>query len=181
MLEECIIKFCSPTLAKLKVGNIFSLKQNDIDIDQEIRLLNVVLNPKGINVVCLKRNKSSFLIYVYRKTLLQLVLRQKEHKEFLTKFNYSGSLNILITHLSSRLKNTNEFPHEIGVFLGYPLEDIKSYIKNKGKNELFVGYWKVYSNIDFALLEFRKFSKCKKIYSDIYFDTKDIQKLTVRG
>ena len=35
------------------------------------------------------------------------------------------------------------FPHEIGVFLGYPVEDVEGYMQNDGKNFLLVGYWKM--------------------------------------
>ena len=54
--------------------------------------------------------------------------------------------------LGERIKQSGQcqFPHEIGVFLGYPLEDVKGFIENKGKNFLYSGYWKVYSDVERA-------------------------------
>jgi hypothetical protein len=52
-------------------------------------------------------------------------------------------------------------PHEIGIFLGYPLDDVKGFIKNKGKNYLINGYWKVYSDIPYAIQQFAKYNKAK--------------------
>ena len=49
-------------------------------------------------------------------------------------------------HLKYRLLKRTCFPHEIGVFLGYPLEDVKGFIDNKGKNCESCGVWKVYCN-----------------------------------
>ena len=38
------------------------------------------------------------------------------------------------------------FPHEMGVFLGYPLGDVKGFIEHHGKEYLCSGYWKVYQD-----------------------------------
>ena len=38
------------------------------------------------------------------------------------------------------------FPHEMGLILGYPIEDVIGFIENEGKNYLCNGYWKVYHN-----------------------------------
>lgn len=40
-----------------------------------------------------------------------------------------------------------DFPHEMGILLGYPVEDVEGFIINNGKNELYTGYWKVYDNL----------------------------------
>ena len=49
-----------------------------------------------------------------------------------------------IEKLKMRLNETTEFPHEIGLFLGYPVGDVVGFIKNKGKNFKCCGCWKVY-------------------------------------
>ena len=54
----------------------------------------------------------------------------------------------------------DDFPHEIGVFLGYDLDDIKSYID--GKKCIYVGYWKVYSRLNEKLQIFNKYTKCRE-------------------
>ena len=46
------------------------------------------------------------------------------------------------------------FPHEIGVILGYPLEDVKGYMENGGQKCLLNGYWKVYNNPEEAKRKF---------------------------
>ena len=52
-------------------------------------------------------------------------------------------------------------PHEIGVFLGYPLADVKAFIQNKGKNYLINGYWKVYSDVPGAEKLFHSYNQAK--------------------
>ena len=48
------------------------------------------------------------------------------------------------------LLRNQEFPHEMGLLLGYPVEDVKGFIRNGGENCLYIGYWKV--NLDFKKL-----------------------------
>jgi hypothetical protein len=43
-----------------------------------------------------------------------------------------------------------EFPHEIGIFLGYPPEDVTAFIENDGKNYACRTHWKVYHEPDAA-------------------------------
>ena len=73
------------------------------------------------------------------------------------KIDIDGALRTL----RARLKDAKSFPHEIGVFLGYPLADVLGFIENCGKNCLACGCWKVYSDLCFALQTFQRYDKCK--------------------
>lgn len=63
-------------------------------------------------------------------------------------------LTILIYKLLKRLSDrimmycggNIEFPHEIGAFLEYPVEDVRGFLENNGENFIYSGYWKVYHN-----------------------------------
>ena len=55
------------------------------------------------------------------------------------------------------VRRTNHFPHELGLLLGYPLDDVEGFIKNDGKNCLYTGYWKVYANVPAKRNLFRRF------------------------
>ena len=61
--------------------------------------------------------------------------------------------------LCARLSTGGDFPHEVGLFLGYPVEDVIGFIENKGKNCLCCGCWKCYSNACAAQKAFDKFRK----------------------
>ena len=65
-----------------------------------------------------------------------------------------------MSSLTKRLQIT-DFPHEIGIFLGYPLDDVEGFIKNKGQNFLLNGYWKVYSNKEEKEKIFKAYKKSK--------------------
>jgi hypothetical protein len=55
-----------------------------------------------------------------------------------------------------------EFPHEMGLLLGYPVEDVIGFVDNKGKDSLYTGYWKVYGNKDKKLRLFDSFESAKE-------------------
>ena len=76
----------------------------------------------------------------------------------------------------SRLQNDL---NEIGIFLGYPLADVKGFIENAGKNSKCSGCWKVYCNECEAIKTFKKFEKCKKVYQKLWLQGRSIAKLTV--
>lgn len=61
-----------------------------------------------------------------------------------------------------------EFPHEIGIFLGYPLGDVIGFIKNAGHNCKCTGCWKVYCNECEAVRTFAKYKKCKDVYMRLW-------------
>ena len=60
------------------------------------------------------------------------------------------------------MNNDECFPHEMGVLLGYPIEDVKGFIDNAGKNFLYSGYWKVYANVSEKVHIFNLFDNARK-------------------
>jgi hypothetical protein len=75
-----------------------------------------------------------------------------------------------------------KFPHEIGVFLGYPLQDVKGFIENNGRNSKYTGLWKVYGDKAASIRMFEKYRKCFSVYSDLWRSgRRDIFQLTVAG
>ncbi len=54
------------------------------------------------------------------------------------------------------------FPHEMGLFLGYPPEDVQGFMADKGKNSLCTGYWKVYQNVQEKLGLFQKYDLARE-------------------
>ena len=69
------------------------------------------------------------------------------------------------------------FPHEVGVFLGYPLCDIQGFIKSQGDAYLFSGYWKIYDNLNQTLLKFADFDRAKEEAVDEWFAGKKLYEI----
>ncbi|KXO16190.1 DUF3793 family protein [Peptoniphilus sp. GNH] len=167
-MEDYLIACCAPTLAGKKVGNIFSMKKDGLNYP-DLDYWNEKLNPYNIKVRLLKDGISMYLVYVYREMLLDELLKREDIKSFLHNYGYRCTkTEEMIENLTSRLEDYKEFPHEIGVFLGYPLSDVLGFIKNKGKCYKTCGLWKVYGDKVESERMFSEFNHCKYCFKKLY-------------
>ena len=181
MSEESIIRHCSPTLAGLKTGNLFSYHYPDRDsMSQAIREWNRKLRGKGIRVIPLRYSEGNALIYMYRPSMLRKDMDNRDVCNFLKKCGYSAeNCEICIVRLVQRLAEGGDFPHEIGLFLGYPPEDVDGFINNKAGGFKCVGCWKVYGDREKAEKTFSRYRKCSEAYYDQWSKGKSIERLAV--
>ena len=77
-------------------------------------------------------------------------------------YNIDSSLDEMIARLKERFFHKTEFPHEIGLFLGYPIEDVKGFRKFGGSGCKMCGYWKVYDDVEQARRIFDSYDKCRE-------------------
>lgn len=181
MFEEILIRHCSPTLAGLKTGSIFVFRYESTDrLFSLLREYNARLSPKGIRMVLLRKRDTSALIYVYRPKRLTEDLKNREAASILADSGYlhPDPASCLI-ELKQRLNESDGFPHEIGLFLGYPPEDVRGFIQNKGKCSKCCGCWKVYGDVEKSKQCFARFRKCRKIYYLQWSMGKSVEHLTV--
>lgn len=115
-----------------------------------------------LNSFIVNEDADRLLIYFYSKKLLKNMLDNTSVRAFLRNFGYpnSAEINDILEFIKYRFKGG--LPHEIGLFLGIPLEDVEGFITNKGENYLYCGYWKVYSNIDYCMKIFELYSNLRK-------------------
>ncbi len=180
--EKVLIEQCSLTLSSLKTASLFTVKINNIDkVNTDIANWNNKFYDKGVKLVVLRVGTNSALIYLFREDMLKEDLGNENAKNILLRYGYNN-LNVenSIKKLSQRLSTYKEFPHEIGLFLGYPPKDVEGFICNGGRNCNLCKYWKVYGDKDEALLRFSKYDKCKQVYRKLWENGKDILQLTVK-
>ncbi|MEL3906927.1 MAG: DUF3793 family protein [Treponema sp.] len=172
-VEDILARHAAPCLAGIKPANLVSFSSTDV---RWCDTYNALLNRHGIyfTPLCVCGNRSQILIY--RKTLLMHSFFQQEVTAALQYFGYSPEqgLDSCIERLKKRMaalsgvghrRCKDIFPHEIGLFLGYPVEDVFQYMKMGGQNCLFCGYWKVYSNPDQARQLFNQYTECKERFA----------------
>lgn len=174
MSEDLIVRHCAPTLAGLKTGNMFRASFADEgEFDAELERLILILTDKGLRITPLRIDCQvncgkcgiRALMYIYRPGQLQSDLDEEEAKAILSAFGYEdGDHEICIRRLTDRICECEEFPHEVGLFLGYPPEDVKGFIELGGRQSKASGYWKVYGDVDRAQKQFERFSKCTGVY-----------------
>lgn len=178
-----LVKYCSPTLAGIKTAGLFNyIYQSENELFSSVNKLNSIFYNTGISVEILKYKDNFALIYVYRRKMLERDLQKNNVINFLSQygyneknFNYTYALSVL----KSKIQNDKYFPHEIGLFLGYPLYDVIGFIENKGQKSKLTGVWKVYHNEDEAINIFNEFKKCQDTYLKLYDKGESIMRLIV--
>ena len=185
--ETVMIEQCSPVLAGLKAAGLFRYETRDCkDLAQRVRGWNERLGEKGLRVRVLKgcARTHRYLVYVYRESRLREVFADEKVRGFLAQEGYQlpeavGDCEPLLRQLSRRLCCEAEFPHEIGVFLGYPLTDVVGFIENQGRNFTCCGCWKAYGDRDAAERLFAQLNKCTKVYLRLFHSGTPIFRLAV--
>ncbi len=180
-MERFLIEHCSPTLAGLKTANLFSCTVDSVsELNLYLHKANDELNKKDVFLEILQHRNKRAVILVYRKSRLQRELQDINVSDFLSSYGYDNdSVAYCIERLKKRFEYSDSFPHEIGVFLGYPLEDVIGFIENGGKNSKFSGFWKVYSDEYSAVKLFERYNKCRRIYMQLFAGGRSIMQLTV--
>ncbi len=181
MPEEIIVDQCSPTMAGIKTGNLFTAPAEDKEsFTRGLREINKMLVPKGLRLLPLKFTEKYILLYMYRIEDLKKDLNTDEARNILKDKNYPlANVDLCVVELSKRLRRNEDFPHEIGLFLGYPPEDVEGFIRNNGKGEKLTGTWKVYGNEESAKTMFDRFKQCKGAYLKAYRLNRSIDRLIV--
>ena len=181
MLDRDIVLFCAPTLAGLKTGSVFSVGYESAEeLRVQLRDVNRRLRPKGLRVLPLRMNGKRALIYVFRPGKLAGDLAGSEAGEILERCGYcSGNCAECLARLGKRLRERGDFPHEIGLFLGYPAEDVRGFMDNESPK--FSGEWKVYGDVDAARETFARHKKCTRLYCQQCERGKAMERLAVAG
>ena len=141
---------------------------------------NARLSGRGVRMTILRANGRSALIYVYRPDFLKKDLKNGMSVNILSKSGYSRQdPGFCLTELCRRLRNDEGFPHEIGLFLGYPPEDVIGFIRYGGACSKCNGCWKVYGDVEKTRKHFEKIRKCRKTYYKLWSMGKLVENLTV--
>ena len=152
---------CGPVLKGVKISNLIRVHPGE---GQEICRR---LRGSGIVCVSLYQDREMEVLFLYRYVQLQQHLRQPAVWQFLRKYGYEvWEVASVLERLRSRYYQYaawgREFPHELGVLLEYPVEDVEGFIRNRGENCLLSRYWKVYGNRQQAERTFRLYDAARE-------------------
>ena len=178
-LEVKIANQCAPVLAGVKPSNMLVLE------NKHIRDVVRVLEGTGLSWRCLYAGEEKNIWLLYRKEAMEETVLGKEQMLFLREWGYKeDTLERMLIKFSQRFRQYRKdknlpFPHEMGVFLGYPMADVKGFIKYEGKNYLYCGYWKVYENVEERKELFRTYEEIRKVFVEEARKGKNLWQITM--
>lgn len=177
MANKLLADYASSVLAKIKPANLFTVSNCSYDVDGLIDQWNEKFNGLDIYFRLISRREKSSSILVYRSQYLAQSLCKTHTSCYLKSCGYDlKGIDSCIDCLAKRLALA-EFPHEIGLFLGYPYEDVMGFIENKGENYIISGCWKVYKNSKEKREIFDLINKTRLIYQEAIENGEDISSL----
>lgn len=183
MSDEFLVHNCAPTLAGIKTASLFTCPcSSREEFLNQIRDTNKRLRHKGLRLLPLRFSENKALIYLYRPVKLSDDLSRPQAACLLSRCGYApGSPQQHLCCLARKLRARGEFPHEIGLFLGYPVEDVQGFMENRACNCKVCGCWKVYGDPEAAKKKFAQYEKCARVYREQWEKGRDIQRLAVSG
>lgn len=162
-LPATIAYHAAPVSSGLKPSVLINLGR------QESRLLQLwtkylqdVDNFMGLSLVVFHGVGGYRQLFCYDPKHLEQVIADRDVRSYLESigFGYPIRINDILSFLQKGF--LQGCPHETGIFLGYPLSDVLDFIRYGGKHYLINGYWKVYSNVSYAVRMFHAFDQSKQ-------------------
>lgn len=182
MSEQSFIRNTAPTLAGLKTGSLFPYRyESRSQAMRELLDLNRRLTPKGLRLVPMRMTDQFAMLYLYRPALLKKDLKDRETAFLLKKAGYNACDEAgCLCELFRRLNREGDFPHEIGLFLSYPPEDVRGFIEHRDSGCKCVGCWKVYGDEQAARRKFAQYERCTKSYLRQHAQGRSLEHLSIQ-
>jgi hypothetical protein len=156
-IRRVIVNHLSPVIMGCKPAALFTLQTTDVCCSLADTL------PRGLDLMVLRKSENGLLVFVFEKALLEKTMAGRAAGNILAARGYpsGGPVAAVLSRLKKRFSG-DVFPHEIGLFLGYPAADVLGFVEHGGRDYKLCGYWKVYGNVRQALRRFRQYDECRE-------------------
>jgi hypothetical protein len=160
-IRRIIVRHLSPVLLGFKPGALFTVPAKTGCAS----LAGLLPQRLGLTVL---RYGNGALVFVFDGERLKKTLASKTAGNLLAGLGYpvGGPVLSLVAHLKKQFA-LREFPHEVGLFLGYPAGDVLGFVEHRGRNYKLCGYWKVYGDVEQAKVCFRQYDMCRRRLQDV--------------
>lgn len=160
---------CAPLFAGLKLSNLLMVPGGNL------KEMAGVLEGTGISSFLVAATGKKTAVLLFDRGRLEHYLQEKEVWQMFCHMGYGEQELEEVLHVFRRrygeyFRGERDFPHEMGLLLGYPVEDVEGFIRNKGENCLYTGYWKVYEKLPEKKTLFREFERARDILISLISD-----------
>lgn len=176
--DEIMIHWTAPSLCGIKPASLFTVRNENYSFEN-FNFWKSEIKKAGLKILEIKKADGLNLFLVYDEHWLSEIIFESHVFMFLNQKGYEKCKNVnqVINHLAKKLESEQNSPHEIGVFLGYPLRDVIAFEKEKGKNFKFCGYWKAYGDVDSARQICSLYENCTDFCLKCFFEGWNVEKI----
>ena len=174
LLEHLLVKL-APVLVKVKPSALVALcncemsgEKNHYDLWKEQKV--DIARTLKISFKELKATSKGRQVLFYNPEALFDTITRSENSAYLERFGYSSCsavedyLELLKRRFCAAEGNRLSFPHEIGVFLGYPLKDVKGFIEGGKAVPTERGLWLVFGKPEESMQLMQIHKKAEKVF-----------------
>ncbi len=159
--NQTVIHFSAPTICGIKPANLFSVREECFSAKEFMRWKKAFAE-RGISADAVKSGRKFFLILVYNLRWLREILADSLIRAYMDDKGYADcqSARKTIVRLLGRMRDPARFPHEVGIVLGYPVQDVVEFERQGGRDCKYCGCWKTYSDVEGARCCQCRFKEC---------------------
>ena len=116
----------------------------------------------GLDYIELKVEERSSLVLFYNPPTLNATLKKRSNRLWLAGLGYpvDGTMHDMLSELCRRAGGS-ALPHEVGVFIGYPLKDVAGFMQRIPATPVHHGAWRVYGGTDESLRRMRLYANAE--------------------
>lgn len=160
-LEVQLALQCAPVLTGIKTANLLIIEKSLAGS------LSQVLEGEHLLYHLLYKMRDKLVYFIYNRKQLEEYIKIKPAAVLLGLLGHRHTvLEKILEEISKRYESymtgKGSFPHELGLLLGYPPQDVIGFIDHQGQNFLYKGYWKVYDNPEQAKELFASYDKARE-------------------
>ena len=139
----------------------------------------------GLDYVELKVEEQSSLVLFYNRTVLSATLGESRNARWLGRMGYpaekvaaQGSccvdLEGMLSHLVRRASECI-LPHEVGIFIGYPLKDVVGFMQSIPATPVHNGMWRVYGGAEESLRRMYAYAREERVAERAIEKARDVK------
>lgn len=146
-LNHIFLRYSSHTVCGIKPASLFTVSSEDFS-DCIFKNWKTVADNEKLSISVFEISCKTKMVFIYNTKWIKRIISESFVCTYLEGKGYPPSHDTekILEELFLRLKERKSFPHEVGIFLGYPPEDVVKFEENQGKFCKYCGYWKSYCN-----------------------------------
>lgn len=171
--RDCLASFlaleAAEVLARVKPANLVQLRNRRQPCGRNLHHLwqihsSALLADSPLQALTLRQKESGDLMLFYVPELLQAHLQRPETATFLKGLGYltPDNLQQTLAELQDRFHTESDMPHEIGIFIGYPLKDVAGFMGCSDKPCTACRQWRIYGDPAHSLALSDRYSACRR-------------------
>lgn len=166
---------CSEVLAGVKPANLISLVNRTRPCGRNLYGLwqrhhgELAARLDGLGFIVLQTRERALLLLCYSYDHLDHHLSHAGIRALLHKAGYAADASCasLLEELCRRVGKDGSFPHEIGLFIGYPAKDVAAFMGLVNLPFACQGPWKIYGNPEQSLGLAEQYRCCRQRMSTV--------------